>query len=66
MTNKLLTAAIALMSVGTVGLIISICLEIMTGEPFYFLLIKASAILFGVGGPVLGIAFARQGRRRKR
>ena len=66
MTNKLFSLAIALMSVGTVGLIIGICLEITTGEPLYCLLIKVSSILFGVGGPVLGIAFARQARRRKR
>ncbi|HCP60306.1 MAG TPA: hypothetical protein DIT43_01850 [Dehalococcoidia bacterium] len=66
MRNKLFNVAIALMSAGTVGLVISTCFEITTGEPFYCLLIKVSSILFGVGGPVLGIAFAREGRRRKK
>lgn len=62
--NKLLVLGTALMSAGTVGLIFAVVMEIQTGEPVYYLVMKITAGLFGVGGPLFGWAIARRARRR--
>ena len=61
--NKLLYIGIALMSAGVVGILVAIVLEVATGEPIYWLVMKITAGFFGVGGPVIGVAIARRGRR---
>jgi len=58
--NKLLTTGIALMSAGVVGIIFAVVMEIATGEPIYWLVMKITAGLFGVGGPIFGLALARR------
>ncbi|MBA7599361.1 hypothetical protein ES703_06393 [subsurface metagenome] len=66
--NKLLITGIGLMSAGVVGILFAIVMEMQTGEPVYWLVMKITAGLFGVGGPVFGLALARQGQaiRRKK
>ena len=60
--NKILYSGIALMSVGVVGIMVAIVMEMVTGEPIYLVIMKATACLFGVGGPLLGLAIAKKGR----
>jgi len=61
--NKLLIPGIVLMSVGTVGIIFAVAMEIATNEPVYYLVMKITAGLFGVGGPLVGLALTRKARR---
>ncbi|MBA7690544.1 hypothetical protein ES703_99073 [subsurface metagenome] len=63
--NKLLYLGIVIMSVGAVGTLLAVIMEINTGEPVYWLLMKVTAGLFGVGGPLIGIAIVKR-RRNKR
>ena len=60
--NKLLNVGIGLMAAGAVGILFAIVLEIQTREPVYWLVMKITAGLFGIGGPVLGLAVARRKR----
>ena len=62
--NKLLMSGIVLMSAGVVGIIFAVVMEIQTGESVYFLVMKLTAALFGVGGPLVGIAIARRSKER--
>ncbi|MBA7711631.1 hypothetical protein ES703_120597 [subsurface metagenome] len=59
MGHKLLYASIGLISAGVVGLIFAVVMEIQTGEPVYYSVMKIAAGLFGVGGPLLGLAIVR-------
>jgi len=61
--NKLLITGIALMSAGVVGILFAVVMEIATNEPIYWLVMKITAGLFGVGGPLFGLAIARRGKR---
>ncbi|GAH48555.1 unnamed protein product [marine sediment metagenome] len=61
--NKLLNAGIALMAAGVVGLIFAVVMELQTGEPVYYLVMKITAGLFGVGGPLVGIAIAKRSKK---
>ena len=61
--NKLLISGIALMSAGVVGILFAVALEIATNEPVYWLVMKITAGLFGVGGPLFGLSIARRSRR---
>ncbi len=64
--NKLLIPGIVLMSAGTVGILFAVAMEIATHEPVYYLVMKITAGLFGVGGPLVGLAVARRkGRHGK-
>lgn len=63
--NKLLYIGIALMSAGVVGILFAIVLEVATGEPIYWLVMKITAGIFGVGGPVIGVAIAKKGRKAR-
>ncbi len=56
--SKLLIPGIVLMSAGAVGLIFAVVMEIQTREPAYFLVMKITAGLFGIGGPLFGWAVA--------
>lgn len=64
MEHKLLYTSVGLVSAATVGIIFAVVMEIQTGEPIYFLVMKITAGLFGLGGPLLGLALARRGRKR--
>ena len=66
MNTKLLYSGIALMSAGVVGIIFAIIMEVATGEPIYYLVMKSTAVLFGVGGPLLGLGIARKARKGRR
>ena len=61
--NKLLAIGIALMSAGVVGILFAVAMEIATAEPIYWMVMKITAGLFGVGGPLLGWALTRRGRK---
>ena len=61
--NKLLYLGIVIMSLGAVGTLLAVILEINTGEPVYWLLMKITAGLFGIGGPLVGWGVVK---RRKR
>lgn len=60
--NKLLNIGIGLMAAGTVGLIFAVVMELQTGEPVYYLVMKITAGLFGIGGPLFGLAIAKRKR----
>jgi len=55
---------VGLLAVGAVGIIIAIVMEIVTGEPVYYTVMKATALCFGVGGALIGISSIT--RRRKK
>ena len=61
--NKLLTTGVVLMSAGVVGILFAVVMEITTGEPVYWLVMKITAGLFGAGGPLFGLAIARRAKR---
>ncbi len=63
--NKLLYLGIVIISIGAVGTLLAVILEIQTGEPVYYLVMKVTAGLFGIGGPLIGIAIVKR-RRNKR
>lgn len=60
---KLLYAGLAIMTSGAVGVLLAVIFEINTGEPIYMIMMKVAAGLFGIGGPLVGIAVARRRRR---
>jgi len=60
---KLLYTGITVMTLGAVGVLLAVVFEINTGEPIYLIMMKVAAGLFGVGGPLVGIAVARRRRR---
>ena len=62
---KLIHTGIVIMSLGAVGTLLAVILEIGTGEPVYWLLMKITAGLFGIGGPLVGIAVAKRRRKKK-
>jgi hypothetical protein len=62
-TNKILYAGIAIMTLGAVGTPLAIILELQTGEPACYLMMRVTASLFGIGGTILGWGIAkRRGR----
>ncbi|GAI71234.1 unnamed protein product [marine sediment metagenome] len=63
MNHKLLYSGIALMSAGVVGILFAVVMEIATNEPVYWLVMKITAGLFGVGGPLFGLSIARRSGR---
>jgi len=65
MNHKLFNIGIVLMSAGAVGIIFAVAMEIATNEPIYYLVMKVTAGLFGVGGPLFGLAIAKRGREKK-
>jgi len=50
MNSKITHAGIALLSVGAVGIIFAVVMELIMNEPIYFIVMKVTALLFGVGG----------------
>ena len=61
--NKLLNVGIGLMAAGVVGILFAVIMEMQTGEPVYWLVMKITAGLFGVGGPLFGLALGRRAKR---
>lgn len=61
--TKMLYPGIALMAVGAVGIIIAIVMEIITVEPIYYTVMKATALCFGVGGALIGLSSIARRRR---
>ena len=61
---KLIYSGIVMLSMGAVGTIIAIVMELATNEPVWMLMMKATAGFFGVGGGMLGLAslIRRRGR----
>lgn len=59
-SSRLLNIGIGVMSAGVVGLLFAITMEIISGEPVYWTVMKITAGLFGIGGPLIGIALARR------
>ena len=53
--------AIAILSIGAVGVIGSTILELRRKEPVWAWMIKISSLLVGIGGVILGIVIARGG-----
>ena len=66
MNGKLANFSITIITIATVALVTSIALEVYTKEPVYMLMIKVSAGLFGVGGPLLGWSIAKRSKRGKK
>ena len=66
MNTRLIHAGIGLLAAGTVGIIFAVVMEIMTAEPIFFIVMKITAGLFGVGGPLLGIGIARSRSKKGR
>jgi len=65
MKNSILPIfSVTILTMATIALIIALTLEIYTHEPVYMLIMKISAGLFGVGGPLLGWAIARKAKRK--
>ncbi len=64
MNTKLVTFSIAILTIAAVGLVTSVVLEVYAHEPVYLLIMKVCAGLFGVGGPLLGWAIAKRGKRQ--
>ncbi|MBA7620073.1 hypothetical protein ES703_27416 [subsurface metagenome] len=62
---KILCAGISLISIAAVGLIFAVAMEIATGEPVYYLVMKVAAGFFGVGGPILGWGIASRASKKK-
>jgi len=56
MNSKMIHTGIALLTAGAVGIIFAVVMEITTAEPVYYLVMKLTALLFGVGGSLIGIA----------
>ena len=56
MKSKMTHAGIALLSVGAVGIIFAVAMEMIMAEPVYFIVMKITALFFGVGGSLIGIA----------
>lgn len=56
MSSKMIHTGIGLLAAGAVGIIFAVVMEIATGEPVYYLVMKVTALFFGVGGALLGLA----------
>jgi len=63
--TKLLYTGIGLMAAGTVGILFAVVMELISGEPIYWLVMKLTAGLFGIGGPLVGVAIAKRGGKAK-
>lgn len=62
MSSKMIHTGIGLLAAGAVGIILAIVMEIITAEPVYYLVMKLTALLFGVGGGLIGISSLRRGK----
>ena len=60
MSSKMIHTGIGLLAAGAVGIILAIVMEIITAEPLYYLVMKVTALFFGVGGALIGLASLRR------
>ena len=56
MHSKMIHTGIGLLAAGAVGIIFAVAMEIATSEPVYYVVMKITALLFGVGGSLIGLA----------
>lgn len=63
--NKLLYVGMSFLIMGAVGIIVATAMEIYTHEPVFNILVKVTAGLFGVGGPIVGLAVAGKERKKR-
>lgn len=59
MNSKLIHAGVGLLTAGVVGIIFAVAMEMATGEVVYFLVMKVTAMLFGIGGGLIGLGALR-------
>ena len=65
MNTKLIHIGIGLLAAGTIGIIFAVVMELATAEPVYYIVMKITAGVFGIGGPLLGIGIAKsRGKKR--
>ena len=62
MNHRMMITGIAMTSAAAVGIIFAVVMEIIMQEPVYLLVMKIASGLFGLAGPILGIAIARRKR----
>jgi len=55
----MLIAAIALLAIGSGGILGAVIMEVKTHEPIYMLMMKIFPWFFGVGAVLLGLLIAR-------
>jgi len=63
--NKLLYVGMSFLIMGAVGIIVATAMEIYTQEPVFNIMVKVTAGLFGVGGPIVGLAVAWRERKKR-
>lgn len=63
MHNKPFRTGFILVAVAAIGIIIAVVMEVHTGEPIYYLIMKMTCGLFGVGGAVMGLSTRRKRRK---
>ncbi len=56
MHNKTFRTGFILVAVGAIGIIAAVVMEVHTGEPIYFLVMKMTCAFFGVGGAMMGLS----------
>lgn len=56
MNSKMIHTGIGLLAAGAVGILFAVVMEITTGEPIYYTVMKVTAMCFGVGGALIGIS----------
>ena len=52
----MLIAAITLLSIGSIGILIAVIMEVITREPVYLVMMKIFPWFFGVGAVLLALA----------
>ena len=54
--TKMIHAGVGLLSAGAVGIVFAVVMELIYAEPIYFTIMKVTALLFGIGGSLIGLA----------
>ncbi|GAI56741.1 unnamed protein product [marine sediment metagenome] len=63
MHNKTFRTGFILVAVAAIGIMIAVVMEVHTGEPIYYLIMKITCGFFGVGGAMMGLS--TRGKRKK-
>jgi len=66
MNTKLIHAGVALLGAGAVGIIFAVAMEIVLHEPIYFTIMKVTALLFGLGGSLIGLGSLRASKEHRK
>jgi len=56
MHNKTFRTGFILVGVAAVGVIAAVVMEVHTGEPIYYLVMKITCGFFGIGGAMMGLS----------